>query len=274
MALARALVLEPDLLLLDEPTNHLDVAAIEWLEETLAAFAGAVLFVTHDRRFLDRVATRIVELDRGRLADFPGNFSAYEARKAELLAIEAVVEPQGRQGARPGRGVDPQGRGGAAHAQRGPRAPPRGAAPRARRAARAHRPRRPRARRGRALRKAGGRARGRHQALRRQARGGGLLHAHPARRQDRPHRAQRLRQDDAAQADPGRDRARRGHRAPGHQARRRLLRPVARAARRGGDARRHDLARGPTSSRSAARASTSSATWATSCSRRSARARR
>ena len=91
VALARALVLEPDLLLLDEPTNHLDVAAIEWLEDTLVAFAGAVLFVTHDRRFLDRVAQRIVELDRGRLADFPGNFSAYEVRKAELLAIEAVV---------------------------------------------------------------------------------------------------------------------------------------------------------------------------------------
>ena len=91
VALARALVLEPDLLLLDEPTNHLDVTAIEWLEDTLVAFPGAVLFVTHDRRFLDRVALRIVELDRGRLADFPGNFSAYEARKAEMLATEAVV---------------------------------------------------------------------------------------------------------------------------------------------------------------------------------------
>ena len=91
VALARALVMEPALLLLDEPTNHLDVAAIEWLEETLAAFAGAVLFVTHDRRFLDRVAQRIVELDRGRLQSFPGNFSAYEARKAEMLEIEAVV---------------------------------------------------------------------------------------------------------------------------------------------------------------------------------------
>ncbi|HEX4944440.1 MAG TPA: ATP-binding cassette domain-containing protein [Usitatibacteraceae bacterium] len=91
VALARALVLAPDLLLLDEPTNHLDIAAIEWLEETLVSFTGAVLFVTHDRRFLDRVAQRIVELDRGRLADYPGNFSAYEARKAEQLAVEAVV---------------------------------------------------------------------------------------------------------------------------------------------------------------------------------------
>jgi ATP-binding cassette subfamily F protein uup len=91
VALARALVMEPQLLLLDEPTNHLDIAAIEWLEETLAAFAGAILFVTHDRRFLDRVATRIVELDRGRLQSFPGNFSAYEERKAAMLEMEAVV---------------------------------------------------------------------------------------------------------------------------------------------------------------------------------------
>ena len=91
VALARALVREPELLLLDEPTNHLDVGAIEWLEETLAGFAGAGFFVTHDRRFLDRVAMRIVELDRGRLADFPGNYSAYVTRKAEMLAIEAVT---------------------------------------------------------------------------------------------------------------------------------------------------------------------------------------
>jgi ATP-binding cassette subfamily F protein uup len=91
VALARALVWDPALLLLDEPTNHLDIDAIEWLEEALVAFAGAVLFVTHDRRFLDRVAQRIVELDRGRLQSFPGNFSAYEARKAAMLAEEAVV---------------------------------------------------------------------------------------------------------------------------------------------------------------------------------------
>src|SRR6185369_14315260 len=91
VALARALVMEPALLLLDEPTNHLDITAIEWLEETLVAFSGAVLFVTHDRRFLDRVALRIVELDRGHLQSFPGNFSAYEERKAAMLEIEAVV---------------------------------------------------------------------------------------------------------------------------------------------------------------------------------------
>ena len=66
------------MLILDEPTNHLDFASIEWLEGLLAGFAGSVLFVTHDRRFLDSVATRIVELDRGKLASFPGNFAAYQ----------------------------------------------------------------------------------------------------------------------------------------------------------------------------------------------------
>ncbi|MDQ2641901.1 MAG: ATP-binding cassette domain-containing protein [Pseudomonadota bacterium] len=87
--LARALVVEPELLLLDEPTNHLDIPAIEWLEELLNAFRGALLFVSHDRRFVDRVATRIVDLDRGRLSSWPGNFSAYSAKKAAQLADEA-----------------------------------------------------------------------------------------------------------------------------------------------------------------------------------------
>ena len=90
VALAAAFVTEPDLLLLDEPTNHLDIAAIEWLEGVLTSTSAALLFVTHDRRFLDRVAQRIVELDRGRLLGYPGNFTAYETRKAEQLAVEAV----------------------------------------------------------------------------------------------------------------------------------------------------------------------------------------
>ncbi|CAG9178476.1 ATP-binding cassette domain-containing protein [Cupriavidus respiraculi] len=92
VALAQALVAEPDILLLDEPTNHLDVEAIRWLEDLLLAFRGSVLLITHDRAFLDRVATRIVELDRGRLVSFPGNFAAYQVRKAEMLAAEQVEQ--------------------------------------------------------------------------------------------------------------------------------------------------------------------------------------
>lgn len=90
VALARALVTEPELLLLDEPTNHLDFAAIEWLETLLNEFRGALLFITHDRRFLDNVANRIIELDRGALREYQGNFSAYQLKKAEQLEIEAV----------------------------------------------------------------------------------------------------------------------------------------------------------------------------------------
>ena len=90
VALARALVQNPDVLLLDEPTNHLDMSAIAWLEDLLRNFKGAVLFITHDRAFLDNVATRIVELDRGILRSYPGNFSAYQTTKAQQLADEAV----------------------------------------------------------------------------------------------------------------------------------------------------------------------------------------
>jgi ATP-binding cassette subfamily F protein uup len=90
VALGRALVAEPEVLLLDEPTNHLDFAAIEWLEELLLGFQGSVLFITHDRRFLDRLATRIVELDRGHLTDFIGNYTQYLVKKEELLAVEAT----------------------------------------------------------------------------------------------------------------------------------------------------------------------------------------
>jgi ATP-binding cassette subfamily F protein uup len=90
VALAQALVAEPEVLILDEPTNHLDFASIEWLEGLLNNFRGSVLFVTHDRRFLDNVTTRIVELDRGKLASFPGNFSAYQKLKELMLADEAV----------------------------------------------------------------------------------------------------------------------------------------------------------------------------------------
>lgn len=90
VALARALVAEPEVLLLDEPTNHLDLDAIQWLEDLLLNFKGAVLFITHDRRFLNRLATRIVELDRGHLTDFVGTYEQYLVKKEELLAVEAT----------------------------------------------------------------------------------------------------------------------------------------------------------------------------------------
>ncbi|ADI29259.1 ATP-binding cassette domain-containing protein [Methylotenera versatilis] len=90
VALGRALVAEPEVLLLDEPTNHLDLEAIEWLEELLLSFNGCVLFITHDRRFLNRLATRITELDRGILTDFVGNFADYQIKKEELIAVEEV----------------------------------------------------------------------------------------------------------------------------------------------------------------------------------------
>jgi len=89
VALARALVAEPDLLLLDEPTNHLDLDGILWLEELIRDFRGAVVLITHDRVFLDNVATRIIELDRGKLASYPGRFTDYQRRKAEELDAEA-----------------------------------------------------------------------------------------------------------------------------------------------------------------------------------------
>jgi ABC transport system ATP-binding/permease protein len=90
--LARALVSQPDLLLLDEPTNHLDIDAIAWLETYLAEFPGAVLFVTHDRAFLQRLATRVIELDRGRLTSWPGDYGTFLVRKEEWLANEAIQQ--------------------------------------------------------------------------------------------------------------------------------------------------------------------------------------
>jgi ATP-binding cassette subfamily F protein uup len=87
--LGKALVSDPDLLLLDEPTNHLDIDAIRWLEEYLSTFAGALLFVTHDRAFLETLATRIVELDRGTVSSWPGSYSKYVERKAAALENEA-----------------------------------------------------------------------------------------------------------------------------------------------------------------------------------------
>ena len=91
VALGRALVAQPDVLLLDEPTNHLDLDAIAWLEGLLNDFKGSLLLITHDRQFLDNVANRIVELDRGQLRGYPGNFAAFQAAKAYELENEALA---------------------------------------------------------------------------------------------------------------------------------------------------------------------------------------
>ena len=92
VALAKALVQKPDLLLLDEPTNHLDIATIRWLEDRIYVYEGAVMFVTHDRAFLQRLATRIVEIDRGKLTSWPGDYANFLRRKEKALEDETVAE--------------------------------------------------------------------------------------------------------------------------------------------------------------------------------------
>jgi len=96
VALARALLDDADLLILDEPTNHLDADTIEWLEEYLQKYNGAVLLVTHDRYFLDRVTRRILEIDRGSLREFEGNFSYYLEKKQQIEAAFAAMEARRR----------------------------------------------------------------------------------------------------------------------------------------------------------------------------------
>ncbi|MFN7725500.1 MAG: ATP-binding cassette domain-containing protein [Rubrivivax sp.] len=91
VALAQALVAAPDVLLLDEPTNHLDIAAIEWLQDLLNGWRGALVLISHDRAFIDAVATRIIELDRGQLRSYPGNFEAFQAAKERELENEALA---------------------------------------------------------------------------------------------------------------------------------------------------------------------------------------
>ncbi|MBE3973593.1 ABC transporter ATP-binding protein [Vibrio parahaemolyticus] len=89
-ALARALVCDPDVLLLDEPTNHLDVTTIEWLENFLKDFKGSIIFISHDRAFIKSMATRIVDLDRGQLSSFPGDYDNYLLEKEEMLRVEEM----------------------------------------------------------------------------------------------------------------------------------------------------------------------------------------
>ena len=92
VALCRALLARPDFLILDEPTNHLDTGSIEWLEDFLARYSGTCLFVTHDRYFLDRVATRIVELSRGKFVSYDGNYTDYLLSRAQRQAVEEAQE--------------------------------------------------------------------------------------------------------------------------------------------------------------------------------------
>ncbi len=237
--LGKALVSDPDLLLLDEPTNHLDIDAIQWLEDHLRGFAGALLFVTHDRAFLSTLATRIVELDRGTLTSWPGSYAQYLEKKAAALGAEAGALASPRQEAREGGSVAAAGGEGAAHPQRRARARPHGAARAARRLAGAERDGADGDRRDRHLGQARVRGRSRQQGARRQPRGSRLLAADPPRRSHRPHRPERVGQDDAAAAARGDAGARRGGGAPGHASADCVLRSAARGARSRADRRRH-----------------------------------
>ena len=246
--LARALVGQPDLLLLDEPTNHLDIEAITWLESFLADYRGAVVFVTHDRAFLERLATRIVELDRGRLTSWPGDYATFERKKEEWLANEELATGQVRQEARHRGSVAAPRREGAAHARRRPRQGPDGDARRAGRAAQSSagsvrlqieqsgsrrarwcsRPDDDRQLRVPELSRVVANESDARFSLVKWSR---FLDARDARRSHRPDRAEWRRQDDAAAAAARRARAgdRRG--PPRRQRAGRLLRSAARAAR-------------------------------------------
>ena len=256
VALAQALVAAPDVLLLDEPTNHLDLDSIEWLEELLIDFKGSVVIITHDRSFLDRVATRIVELDRGKLRLLSRQLRAVPDPEGRAARPGGGHQRQGRQAAGAGGGLDPQGRRGAPHAQPEPHQPARGAARQPRRAARGAGQRQPGRRLGPGQRQDRRRADRRLQGLRRQDRHPRLHRHHPARRQGRPDRPERRRQDDAAEADPRRAGARQRQGAPGHQPAGRLLRPDAQRARTSTRRWRTSSAPAANGSRSAASAST------------------
>jgi ATP-binding cassette subfamily F protein uup len=118
VALARALACDPDLLLLDEPTNHLDIDAINWLEEFLKDFRGAIVFISHDREFIHKLATRIIDLDRGAITSWPGNYDRVPAREGGVAAGRGAEKRRVRPQAGPGRGVGAPGHQGAPYPQR------------------------------------------------------------------------------------------------------------------------------------------------------------
>ena len=234
VALAQALVSKPDVLLLDEPTNHLDLDSITWLEDLLLEYPGSVVTISHDRAFLDRVATRMVELDRGRLLSYPGNFARYQVLKEEQLAQESVINARAdkllaqeevwiRKGVE-ARRTRAQGRITRLENLRDQRAQRRDSLGNVNRQEERWRLRR--RRRTRAVggwREARGRAGEGEQVL--PARWRRLAHRDPrvhldhfARRQDWPDRSQRRGQDDPAQDHPRRTRARQRHGASGQQA--------------------------------------------------------
>jgi len=202
VALARALVMAPDLLLLDEPTNHLDFTAIEWLEETLLGFAGSVLFVTHDRRFLDSVAAADRRARPRTLERVPGQLPRLSAEEGGRARDRGRASAQVRQGPRAGGSLDPQGHRGAPHEERRPGAAPGGLAHRARGAARSRRQGRPRARRGERSGRLVAELEQVGKSYGRETGGEEFLLPYPARRQGRADRAERQRQDDTAPPDP------------------------------------------------------------------------
>ena len=226
--LARGLVRDPDIVLLDEPTNHLDIDAIAWLEDYLLRYGGTLVFVTHDRVFLRKLATRIIEIDRGRLIDWVCDFDTFTARKQAILAVEttqaaefdkklAQEEVWIRQGIE-ARRTRNEGRVRALEQL----APP---APRPARAARRTAHADPG---GGALGAAGDAGGGRQLQLWRSAGRARLLDDADARRQGGHRRPQRLREDHAAAPPVGRAAAAGGHAPPRRQPGDRLLRPVAR----------------------------------------------
>ena len=226
--LARGLVRDPDIVLLDEPTNHLDIDAIAWLEDYLLRYGGTLVFVTHDRVFLRKLATRIIEIDRGRLIDWVCDFDTFTARKQAILAVEttqtlefdkklAQEEAWIRQGIE-ARRTRNEGRVRALEQlrrqRRDRREQPGALRMQIQEAERS----------GRLVMRGGGR----QLQLWRSAGRTRLLHNADARRQGGHRRAQRLREDHAAAPPVGRAAAAGGHAPPRRQPGDRLLRPVAR----------------------------------------------